>query len=175
MCRSVITTESNRLILRLMQAEDIDMLMNIWGDPDVMRYCGGAMDSDQIQHAINRSQASYQELGYAVFAVIDKAAGMLIGITGCKAEKDDPRKAELIYHFAKSAWGHGFATEAVSAYIDWFRKKDIVDSIYASIMPENASSAAVLIKSGFKQNGYVRFEDTGFIDEPFFELCLKAN
>jgi len=34
--------ETNRLLLRTLEIEDIDSVMKLWGDEDVMKYCSGA-------------------------------------------------------------------------------------------------------------------------------------
>lgn len=38
----MIILETERLILRTLELEDIESVMNFWGDVEVMKYCGGA-------------------------------------------------------------------------------------------------------------------------------------
>jgi RimJ/RimL family protein N-acetyltransferase len=165
--------ESERLYLRLLEPGDTAALMRVWGDPEVMKYCGGAATEDRIRQIIQMDRGNYKKYGNTIFAVMEKASDKLIGITGCKIEEDKPRQGELIAHFAKDAWGKGYATEIIKAYIEWNKEQDLLDYIFASVMPDNAISLNMARKAGFKQNGFVQFEDTGFVDEPFFEIFLK--
>lgn len=165
--------DSKRLELRLLEMEDVPALANIWCDPIVMRFCGGPAKQARLPEIIQASRKMFEQYGYAVLAVVRKEDGSLIGVAGCKEDGSDARKPELIYHFAQSSWGQGYAAEAVQAYISWIRENDLADTIHASVMPGNMPSVNVLIRSGFKQKGYVQFEDTGFVDEPYFELCLN--
>ena len=171
---SMIITESKRLLFRLMEHDDEECLQNIWCDLEVMRYCGGTVKPERIQKIISYDRTEYSKHGNAVFAVIEKAASRLIGICGCKLDSEDPRRGELICHFVKDVWGKGYATEAVSTYITWLKYNDLMDFLYASAMPSNTASIRLVIRSGFTQNGFVQFEDTGFVDEPYFEMSLST-
>jgi len=167
-----VIAESERIILRLMDAGDEAQLKSVWCDPETMKYCGGAMQPERILEIIKRDRRVYAKCGNAVFAVVRKADRKLIGIAGCKLDEENPRRGELIYHFAREAWGKGYATETVQAYLDWVRMHGRMDFVHASVMPENMASISVLKKCGFNQNGFVQFADTGFVDEPYFELKI---
>ncbi|OAX81514.1 hypothetical protein ACJ72_04147 [Emergomyces africanus] len=71
----------------------------------------------------------------------------MIGIVG--THRTDP-VAELGYVFHPSAWGKGYATEAVSAFIDRFWSEQMTTKeIEAQVDPKNVASANVLGKCGF--------------------------
>ncbi|MEL7604380.1 MAG: GNAT family N-acetyltransferase [Bacillota bacterium] len=168
----MVIVESERLILREFNETDAQALAHIWGDREVMKHCGGAIDDAIIRRVILINREKYRAHGYAVFAVLQKPDGALIGITGCKPDETSPRRGELIYHFCQPVWGKGYASEAVAAYLRWVREQRCMDTISASAVPDNDASIRVLQKNGFTQNGFVQFEDTGFVPEPFFELHL---
>jgi len=168
----MVITESERLILREFEAADVEALAHIWGDPEVMKHCGGVINDDIIRKVIRINRENYRKHGYAVFAVAEKPDGVLIGIAGCKPDEADPRCGELIYHFRQSVWGKGYSSKAIAAYLSWIREQRCMDYISASAVPDNAASIRILHKNGFTQNGFVQFEDTGFVPEPFFELHL---
>ena len=44
--------------------------------------------------------------------------------------------------------------------------------IYASVHPDNQASLNMTKKCGLVQCGFRQYEDTGFVDEPYFELIL---
>ncbi len=169
----MVIIESERLLLRELEASDTEALAHIWGDNEVMKYCGGGeLDTNIIHEVIEANQKKYRAYGYAVFAIVVKPDGVLVGAAGCKPEEADPRRGELIYHFNKAVWGKGYASEAVAAYLKWAAETGCIDYISASAMSENAASLRILEKNGFKQNGFVQFEDTGFVPEPFYERYL---
>ncbi|OJD17757.1 hypothetical protein AJ78_02166 [Emergomyces pasteurianus Ep9510] len=71
----------------------------------------------------------------------------MIGIVG--THRTDP-VAELGYIFHPSAWGKGYATEAVSAFVDRFWSEQVTaNEIEAQVDPKNVASANVLRKCGF--------------------------
>ena len=97
-----------------------------------------------------------------------------MGAAGCKPDPEGPRRGELIYHFRSDTWGQGFASEAVAAYLKWMDGARCLDSISASAMSDNAASLRILQKNGFVQKGFVQFEDTGNVPEPYFERAVPA-
>lgn len=163
--------ESERLCFRLMENGDEDALSAIWCDSETMRFCGGAVKKERIPKIIEYDRAEYEKHGNAVFALIQKTDNKFIGICGGKLEAD-PARVEVIIHLAKEAFGKGYATEAVSAYVSWLRETKKASLVYASAHPDNCASIGMLRKCGFIHKGFKQFEDTGFIDEPYFELEL---
>ncbi|MHB1315909.1 MAG: GNAT family N-acetyltransferase [Christensenellales bacterium] len=168
-------TESKRLMLRLMEPGDESCLQKIWCDEEVMRFCGGVIKPERIREIISYDRSEFAKHGNAVFAVIEKGSCRLVGICGCKLDEGNPRRGELIYHFKKGVWGKGFATEAVSAYIAWLKNNQLMDVLHASAMAGNTALLRLLANMGFIQKGFVRYADTGFIDEPFFEMKLTDS
>jgi RimJ/RimL family protein N-acetyltransferase len=164
--------ESERLAFRLMEQGDVDALYDIWGDPDTMRYCGGTADKPRIGEIIEYDRSQYEKHGNAVFAIVLKDSNALIGICGGKLDEGDPSRVEVIVHLNKNSWGKGYASEAVNSYILWLKEGKRASYIYASAHPGNAASINMLKKCGFTQNGIVQYEDTGFVDEPYFEMFI---
>jgi RimJ/RimL family protein N-acetyltransferase len=109
-----------------------------------------------------------------VFSLVQKENGAFIGVCGCKLDEDDPLRVEVIIHLAKQAWGKGYATEAVKSYIDWLKRTGKATCVYGSVHPDNIASQNMMEKCGFVHNGYVQYEDTGFVDEPYFEMYLDS-
>lgn len=164
--------ESQRLAFRLMEQEDTDALYDVWGDAGTMRFCGGTVTKRRIKDIIAYDKDGFDKHGNAVFAVIDKNSGMLAGICGGKLDEDDPLHVEVIIHLNKTSQGRGFGTEAVSAYIAWLKQTHKATFVYGSVHPDNSASLNMMKKCGFIQNGFRQYEDTGFVDEPYFEMRL---
>lgn len=168
----MIIGESQRLILRILEDQDINSLMLFWGNPEVMKYCpGSTCEEEPIKRAIKRYQSLQATKNHSVYAVVHKASGEVIGGCGFNTtEKDD--EIELIYHFSKDIWGKGYATEAGKIAIDYIRKNPQFKTISASVYPENTDSEKVLKKLGFKCIGMKWFEDSK-CEEPCYELKLN--
>jgi RimJ/RimL family protein N-acetyltransferase len=90
------------------------------------------------------------------------------GVTMAIARRDDPdellgtaslrrfsrdRRAELGYWLGADAWGHGFATEAAGALIDFGFRDLGLERIYAQVLEGNAASCRVLEKLGMINEG----------------------
>jgi [ribosomal protein S5]-alanine N-acetyltransferase len=66
------------------------------------------------------------------------------------------RRAELGYWLAAPAWGHGFATEAARAAIDFGFRQLGLARVYAQVIAGNRASIAVLDKLGMVNEGVKR-------------------
>ena len=67
-------------------------------------------------------------------------------------------KVEIGYGVAEDWRGNGYATEAVSALVDWAMKRPGVLMVTAETEPSNVASQRVLEKAGFVRTGEVGAE-----------------
>jgi RimJ/RimL family protein N-acetyltransferase len=72
----------------------------------------------------------------------------LIGVVGYKVES-----GELGYWVGPPSWNVGFATEAVRALVAHLFTARALPRIDATVFADNAASAAVLMKAGFRESG----------------------
>ena len=84
------------------------------------------------------------------FAVVH--ANGVIGTVGLDV-RDGSGALELGYWLAKPFWGRGFMTEAASAVIKALRACDESAAVTCSHFEDNAASAAVIRKLGFRPQG----------------------
>ncbi|MGM0395906.1 MAG: GNAT family N-acetyltransferase [Bacillota bacterium] len=155
----MIIAETKRLRLRLLGKEDIDDLMEIWGDSETMKYCGGAGTRDQEIRSLNYYINQQEERGFSPYAVELKGNGELIGVCGF----NPPTKecdAELMYHFKRSYWSNGYASEAVKGCLHYAKDNAPIKVVGALVDKENPASAKVLAKSGFQFMGMEWCDDT---------------
>ncbi len=169
--RKTMIFESERLTFRLLEQEDMDGLFNIWGNRETMRFCGGVVIKEKIPQIIEHNRHQYNTYGNAVFAVIKN--DRLLGICGGKLDEDDPFHVEIILHLAKEYWHQGYGTEALKAYLAWLKAGKRATYVYASVHPDNQASINMVKKCGLVPCGFRQYEDTGFVDEPYFELDLE--
>lgn len=98
----------------------------------------------------------------------------LVGGIGLEPAPGQPHRAELGYWLAKPFWNQGIMTSVVSAVCRHaFQTLGLV-KITAYVFSFNASSARVLQKCGFEQEGYLRkqiLKDGNLIDSIVFGRC----
>ena len=88
---------------------------------------------------------------YTKLAVIQKTTGQLIGYCGVEPfELDGKIELELGYRLTANARGHGYATEAARAVLDYYQQRGIIN-IIAFTAYGNEPSQAVLKKLGYKR------------------------
>lgn len=166
----MVILETDRLMLRTLELTDIDAVMGFWGDPEVMKYCGGTGTKEQEIRSIRYYMAMQTERGFSPYLIMLKESGDAIGVCGFNPPVEG-YDAELIYHLAKSHWGKGYATEAAEGCLEYAREHLPLKRLIASADPRNAASRKILENIGFSYIGMNWFEDTGQ-EEPCYELIL---
>ncbi len=146
------------VILREWFASDAPALAKILNDGEAHKFLSDlplpytAADAAWfINHCLNAPKdKTYQ------FAIV--ADGKLAGnISAERGAKNIQRlSAELGYYVARPLWGRGIATAAVKAIAKYiFENTDIV-RLTAEVFAENAASARVLEKCGFRREGTLK-------------------
>ncbi|MEH7884220.1 GNAT family N-acetyltransferase [Bacillus sp. JJ1609] len=114
MSAPILSTE--RLILRKMNQHDANHLLEIFSDPEAMRYYPSTKNDNETREWINWTLNNYAKYGVGLWIVEDKAAGDFLGQCGIvPQEVDGEIKMEIGYLFVRRAWGKGYATEAAMA------------------------------------------------------------
>jgi RimJ/RimL family protein N-acetyltransferase len=85
--------------------------------------------------------------GYGHWTVVEKATGEVIGRVGLWYPEGWPG-IDLGWIVRRSRWGHGFATEATRAALDWAWEHVDTDHIISFIEPDNTRAVRVAEKVG---------------------------
>jgi RimJ/RimL family protein N-acetyltransferase len=143
--------ETERLLVRHFQPDDLDDFAALCADPRVMRYVddGQGLPRERVAYWIEVCQQKYAARGYGTSAVFEKASGKFIGYCGV-VRAPDRDFDELIYVYNVDAWGKGYAVEAGKAMLRYVFERSSLDCIYATIDPDNAASIKVATKLGFR-------------------------
>ncbi|MCP5382845.1 MAG: GNAT family N-acetyltransferase [Kordiimonadaceae bacterium] len=165
--------ETERLIIRPFNSDDVAFLDYLHSDADVTRYIGGRTRShDENVAFINTMQDLYtRNIGQLL--VVRKSDNIPVGRTGfsCfygvndgdiswyywgspeKVKKDGDifELAELGYSFAKAYWGKGYATEAAMAIKNQVYDKLGYQEFCSLIIKENIASINVAKKLGARE------------------------
>src|SRR5688572_27460715 len=117
-----VVLETERLLLRRFTADDVDHLVELDGDPDVVRHVGGQPTSrDEVEHDLLPAFMSYDERsdGFGFCAAVERSSGAFLGWFHFRPRRGgNPDDVELGYRLRKTAWGKGYGTEASHALID---------------------------------------------------------
>ncbi len=141
--------ETARLLLRPLRAEDAHALATLWTDPDVTRFMGGPREYAELIAMFEQAAKVEPPPRFDLFPVIEKATGALIGHCGLlDKEIEGATEIELVYVFAKSTWGKGYATEIATALRDYAFDAHELERLVALIEPENTASQRVAEKVG---------------------------
>jgi RimJ/RimL family protein N-acetyltransferase len=146
--------ESNRLIYRKLTESDIPLWTEFFIDNNLLHFLGLDMSKSHLELAtgwITRQFQRYEEEGLGHLAVIEKASGKLIGMTGIiPRELDGNSYFEIAYSFIPINWGKGFASEA-SQQMKKFGFENKISPQFISIIDlENYASQNVARKNNME-------------------------
>jgi RimJ/RimL family protein N-acetyltransferase len=130
------------------------------GDRETMKYYPAPFSREFVRDGIHRSLESYRKHGYGLFGVELKSTGRFIGDCGLVWQDLDARQElEVGYHFHRSHWGQGYATEAAGACIQYAFCTAGVDHVISLIRPENIPSQRVAERNGLRVAGQVVWKE----------------
>jgi ribosomal-protein-alanine N-acetyltransferase len=155
-----VILRTERLILREFTADDWQATYAYQSDPRYLRF----YDYDDItQRQVQAFVYMFilwqgeQPRSKAQLAITLADTGELIGNVGLRRESAGDPLADLGYELSPEHWGHGYATEAARAMIEWgFGACDGVERIHAHCIADNEASARVLLKAGLRREALLR-------------------
>lgn len=150
--------ETERLRLRSFRRSDIDDYAALHKDPEVLRYLAGAggqpWDRGRSWRHMAFLKGHWQLAGAGTWAIEHRETGEFVGMVGYSEPEGWPG-FELAWTLARRWWGHGYATEAARAALDYafiVWKKDCVVGL---ISPENHRSIRVAERLGESLQGRI--------------------
>lgn len=150
-----IVLETDQLVLRQFTADDVEILVELDGDPDVMHFVTGGRPTprEEIESDVLPAFLDYYArfAGYGFWAAIEKSSGRFVGWFHFRPAKDaPPHEVELGYRLHKAAWGKGYATEGSRALIDKGFADHGVQRVVAYTMVVHVASRRVMEKAGLR-------------------------
>jgi RimJ/RimL family protein N-acetyltransferase len=149
-----VVLETDRLVLRPWRIAEAALQRELWIERDPRVPPHRRIDADghptvaDLEESIRTSPPS-SSIG--LLAVERKAVGDVIGYCGLvgsgRASGGEP---ELAFELLRGAWGHGYATEASLAILDWARSSGY-ERVWATVWEWNTASRRVLAKLGFTE------------------------
>jgi len=139
--------ETERLILRPLEVADAVACSKLWTDPEVTRYMGGPRNYEEIYAEFVKDARDESPPKFDLWPVVEKSTGKIIGHCGLlDKEVEGKEEIELVYVFAQTAWGNGYATEIANAIADYAFSELGLKRIISLIKPRNEASENVARK-----------------------------
>lgn len=166
--------ETERLILRTFNPGDDEALMQVFADPEVMRYGNGTQNAEWVTNWITSCLFNYDRLGFGLWAVVEKRSGKAIGYCGLTQfpNVNGRSETEIGFRLAKAYWGNGFATEAALAVRDFAFNILKLQRLIAIVDSKNANSINVIKKIGMQYEQDVMLEGYSHPDHVY---AVTAN
>jgi RimJ/RimL family protein N-acetyltransferase len=146
--------ETDRLVLRRFAPDDLELLVELDGDPEVKRYIDGGApaDREELGEMLAWWLGYYERYdGYGFWAAVGKPSGEFVGWFHLRPGEGDPAdEPELGYRLRRDAWGRGYATEVSRALVDKAFGELGARRVHASTMAVNAASRRVMEKAGLR-------------------------
>lgn len=181
-----LTFKSDRLVFRPLSETDLDLAIEQWTDPDVVKYVADKTYTEEelaeeMPIVVRRCAGGC----IGIWCLIDKATMEKLGtalLLPMPVELDDTDwdlvvgdqipegDIEIGYILKKSAWGKGYATEACKRLLKFAFEESPLEEVVATIDAENATSRKVLEKSGLIYQGLVR---AYAVDIPGFRITRQ--
>ena len=156
--------QTTRLDLRPMRPEDVQPLLQVFGDPIVMRaFDRGPFSVAEMQAWVARNLEHQDRYGYGLFTIVLRETGEVIGDCGLeRMELDGTDEVELGYDLRSDHWGRGFATEAASAVTDHARDTLGLPRLISLVRTGNERSARVARRIGMSVERQIRQGQTTY-------------
>jgi RimJ/RimL family protein N-acetyltransferase len=138
--------ETDRLLLRPLTTAFLDDVAAMHAMPEVVRTMGTYGRASTMAR-LERNEQDWREYGYGLVAIIERATGRFLGRSGLKYWPQFG-ETEVGWVLRADVWGHGFATEAGRACLDWGFGTLEVPYLTAMIRPDNDRSIHVAERLG---------------------------
>ena len=126
------------------------------------------LTSEQAEAWALNFQDDLDRYGFGFWALEVRASGDFIGFTGLGTVDEDMPFAgtELAWRLARPAWGHGYATEAALAALNYGFATMGLPEIVAVTVAANLRSQAVMRRIGMITDPAEDFDDPDVAEDP---------
>ena len=152
----VLSTE--RLNLRHLTEEDAPFILELLNEEGFLKNIGdrGVRDLEGARRYVSEGPAaSYQQHGFGLWMIEEKATGEPVGICGL-VKREGLEHVDVGYAILERCAGRGYAKESAAAVLDYAREVIGLKTVVAITTVDNAASQAVLRRIGFKPMGIIR-------------------
>ena len=141
--------KSSRLGFRNWSKDDIDLAIELWGDPAVTKHLGGPFSSGVAHKRLYLEMAILRSHTVQYWPIFLLESGEFIGCAGLRPYTPSEKIYEIGFHIKPAHWRKGYATEAAKTVIDYAFNQLSAKALFAGHHPENIVSKNLLEKLGF--------------------------
>lgn len=163
-----MTIETPRLLLRPFTGDDLDDFATLHADPEVTQFVR-PLDRGEAEERLRVDEREWEERGHGLLAIADKGTGAFLGRTGLK-HWPQFEETEVGWILRRDAWGHGYATEAARACVEWGFSRLELPYLTAMISPANTRSIPVAERLGFTP-----LREDELLGEPVVVYALRPS
>ena len=145
------TLTTPRLILRPWREQDFPAFADLNADPRVMQYMPKLLSHEESDSLAMRSCDQFDRHGFGRWAVEVPGIAPFAGFVGLSIPQFDAHFTpcvEIGWRLAFEHWGHGYATEAARAALQFGFEQLTFDEIVSFTVPENRRSRSVMERLG---------------------------
>ncbi|MFF0248751.1 GNAT family N-acetyltransferase [Streptosporangium sandarakinum] len=147
--------ETERLVMRRWRETDLEPFAELNADPEVMRHFPAPLTREESDAMVGRIEAAFDEHGYGLWALEVRATGEFIGFTGLAWQRFEAHftpALEVGWRLSRRAWGHGYATEAARAALEYGFGPAGRREIVSMTAVGNLRSRAVMERLGMRRD-----------------------
>ncbi|MEO8176681.1 MAG: GNAT family N-acetyltransferase [Sphingomicrobium sp.] len=143
---NALELHTDRLVLRRARSSDLEAMHAVLSDGQAMQYWSNAPHAELAETArwLDSMITSQREISDDFIVTLD---GEAIGKMGAW------RLPEFGFILRSDQWGHGYAAEALAAFLDHMFAARGVDFLTADTDPRNAAARRLLTSHGFVETG----------------------
>ena len=170
---------TERLLLRKHQIEDAMVLFDIFGtDPQMFKFSGWNpyQTNAMAIETIERFMKNYVDPHFYGWGIVYE--GRLIGTVGAYDYDAEKSRIEVGMCIERASWGHGFATEALTAVLQYLTEHEKIKTVSAWCASDNIGSQQAMEKSGMQmvcvEEGTLKINGQTY-DKLIFERTMRQK
>lgn len=165
---------TERLVLRAWRESDLEPWAAMNRDPEIREHLGELLGRAESDAAVARMREEFAVRGYGWWAVESRETGEFLGRAGLDlvGEGLPYGGIDVGWRLKRAAWGHGYATEAGRACLEFGFGVLGLAEIVASTTVRNVRSQAVMRRLGMTRDPADDFEDPGAPEGPLRACVL---
>ncbi|MFE3761279.1 GNAT family N-acetyltransferase [Streptomyces sp. NPDC059104] len=165
---------TDRLVLRRWRESDLEGWAAMNADPEVREHLGELLTRRQSDSVVARMRADFDARGFGWWALEARETGEFLGRAGLDTVDEGMpfTGVDVGWRLVRSAWGHGYATEAARACLSFGFETLGLPEIIATTTVGNLRSRAVMRRIGMTRDSADDFEDPSVPEGPLRRCVL---
>jgi RimJ/RimL family protein N-acetyltransferase len=158
---ATVALTTPRLVLRPFRADDLPVYAALNADAEVVEFLGGPLTRDGSDGIATWANGLFEAEGIGLLAVERREDGAFLGMCGLHHLEAYPDDVEVGWRLAREHWGHGYATEAATAWLEHAFGAMRLPRVISVTDPPNVRSLAVMHRLGMRYDHEAEIEVDG--------------